>query len=64
MVFQEMVERTRKETFDINIEKTKRRSINIDERGLSKVHSLDAKINPARFSSKRRNLSEHKGTVT
>ena len=50
MVFQEMVEGARKETFNINIEKTKRRSININESGPSKVHSIDPKINPAQFS--------------
>ena len=51
MVFQEMVEGAKKETFSINIEKLKRRSINIDASVPSKVHSVDPKINPARFSS-------------
>ena len=51
MVFQEMVEGARKETFNINIEKVKRRSININESGPSEVHSIDPKINPAQFSS-------------
>ena len=46
-----MVEEARKETFNINIEKTKRRSININESGPSKVLSVNPKINPARFSS-------------
>ena len=45
-----MIEGARKETFNINTEKTKRRSININESS-RKVHSVDSKINPARFSS-------------
>ena len=51
MVFQGMVVGVRKETFNIEIEKTKRRSINVDESGPSKAYSVDPKINPARFSS-------------
>ena len=43
--------RIRKETFNINIEKKKRWSINIDESGPSKAYSVDPKINPAQFSS-------------
>ena len=51
MFFQEMVEGARKETFKINIEKTKRRSINIYNSGPSKMHSANPKINPSWFSS-------------
>ena len=51
MVFQEMVKGAREETFNINIEKRKRRSINIDESGPSTVHSVDPIINLAWFSS-------------
>ena len=45
-----MIEGARKETFNINIEKTKRQSININESS-RKVHSVDSKINIAHFSS-------------